>query len=149
MKDLCLNFMKMVNKNCLVQQMIEKITLEVDAKIRFGKSLDLLVIESSLSNWRLNMYQSIDTFNSNILLSLLCSVIQGSKLYALLYSLDVPIIHKLVDNEIFTSITWDQPFKSSNILKHITMQYVITSKSSTDEELYINKYFKLTPIRVN
>ena len=50
MKDLCLNFMKMVNKSCLVQQMIEKITLEVDAKIRFGKSLDLLVIESSLSN---------------------------------------------------------------------------------------------------
>ena len=42
--------MKMVNKSCLVQQMIEKITLEVDAKICFGKSLDLLVIESSLSN---------------------------------------------------------------------------------------------------
>ena len=33
--------MKIVNKNCLVQQMIEKITLEVDAKIRFGKSLDI------------------------------------------------------------------------------------------------------------
>ena len=39
MKDPCLNFMKMVNKSCLVQQMIEKITLEVDAKIRFGKSI--------------------------------------------------------------------------------------------------------------
>ena len=117
MKDLCLNFMKMEKQSCLVQQMIEKITLEVDAKIRFGKSLDLLVIESSLSNWRLNMYQSIDTFNSNILLSLLCSVIQGSKLYALLYSLDVPIIHKLVDNEIFTSIT--------NLLRVVT--YLSTS----------------------
>ena len=37
MKDFCLNFMKMVNKSCLAQQMIEKITDEVDAKIRFGK----------------------------------------------------------------------------------------------------------------
>ena len=35
MKDYCLNFMRMVNKSCLVQQMIEKITLEVDAKIYF------------------------------------------------------------------------------------------------------------------
>ena len=35
MKYFCLNFMKMVNKSCPVQQMTEKITLEVDAKIRF------------------------------------------------------------------------------------------------------------------
>ena len=41
MKDFCLNFMKMVNKSCLAQQMIEKITPEVDAKIRFGKSFNL------------------------------------------------------------------------------------------------------------
>ena len=33
--------MKMVKKSCLVQQMIEKITTEVDAKIRFGKSFNL------------------------------------------------------------------------------------------------------------
>ena len=37
MKDFCLNFMKMVNKSCLEQLMIEKIAFEVDAKIRFGK----------------------------------------------------------------------------------------------------------------
>ena len=37
MKDFCLNFMKIVNKSCLAQQMIEKITDEVDAKIHFGK----------------------------------------------------------------------------------------------------------------
>ena len=29
--------MKMVNKSCLAQQLIEKIAVEVDAKIRFGK----------------------------------------------------------------------------------------------------------------
>ena len=38
MKDFCLNFMKMANKSCLVQQMTEKITGEVDAKICFGKN---------------------------------------------------------------------------------------------------------------
>ena len=29
--------MKMVNKSCLAQQMTEKIAVEFDAKIRFGK----------------------------------------------------------------------------------------------------------------
>ena len=33
MIDFCLNFMKMVNKMRLVQQIIEKLTLEVGAKI--------------------------------------------------------------------------------------------------------------------
>ena len=33
MTDFCLNFMKMVNKMRLVQQIIEKLTLEVGAKI--------------------------------------------------------------------------------------------------------------------
>ena len=37
MKEFCLNFMKMVNKSCLVQQMTEKIVVEVDAKIGLGK----------------------------------------------------------------------------------------------------------------
>ena len=37
MKEYCLNFMKMVTKSCLAQQMTEKIAVEVDAKIRFGK----------------------------------------------------------------------------------------------------------------
>ena len=37
MKDFCLNFMKMVIKSCLVQQMTEKFVVEVDAKINFGK----------------------------------------------------------------------------------------------------------------
>ena len=37
MKEYCLNFMKMVTKSCLAQQMTEKIAVEVDAKICFGK----------------------------------------------------------------------------------------------------------------
>ena len=37
MKDLCLNFLKMVNKSCLAQQMTDKIAVEVDAKNCFGK----------------------------------------------------------------------------------------------------------------
>ena len=41
MKDICLNFMKMVIKSCLVQEMTEKFVVEVDAKIRFGKLIHL------------------------------------------------------------------------------------------------------------
>ena len=37
MKDFELNFMKIIIKSCLVQQMTEKFAVEVDAKIRFGK----------------------------------------------------------------------------------------------------------------
>ena len=44
MKDFCLNFIKMVNKSCLAQQMIEKITDEVDAKIRFGKKCKIMQV---------------------------------------------------------------------------------------------------------
>ena len=35
MKDFCLNFMKMLNKSCLVQQITEIMAVEVDAKIHF------------------------------------------------------------------------------------------------------------------
>ena len=37
MKDYELNFMKIIIKSCLVQQMTEKFAVEVDSKIRFGK----------------------------------------------------------------------------------------------------------------
>ena len=37
MKDFGLNFMKMVIKSCLAQQMTEKFAVEFDARIRFEK----------------------------------------------------------------------------------------------------------------
>ena len=37
MKDFGLNFMKIVIKSCLAQQMTEKFAVEVDARIRFEK----------------------------------------------------------------------------------------------------------------
>ena len=37
MKYFCPNFMKMVEKSCLAQQVTEKIAIEVNTKIRFGK----------------------------------------------------------------------------------------------------------------
>ena len=37
MKDFFLDFMKMVNKSCLAQQVTEKIAVKIDAKICFGK----------------------------------------------------------------------------------------------------------------
>ena len=42
MTEFCLNFMKMVNKMRLVQQIIEKLTLEVGAKIYFLTKIAIL-----------------------------------------------------------------------------------------------------------
>ena len=44
MKDFCLNFLKMVNKSCLAQQMTKKFAGEIDAKIHFGKKCKNLQI---------------------------------------------------------------------------------------------------------
>ena len=41
MKDFCLNFIKMVNKSCLIQQITEKIAVKVDTKFVFGKSVKI------------------------------------------------------------------------------------------------------------
>ena len=44
MKEFCLSFIKMVNKSCLAQPKTEKIAVEVDAKIRFGKKCKIMQV---------------------------------------------------------------------------------------------------------
>ena len=77
-----------------------------------------------------------------------CSVIQGSKLSSLLYTLyinEVPLISKLIGTEIYGKLTGD----STNILDHTTIPYmdnsnnIITSDSSQGVAEYINKYFRM------
>ena len=70
-------------------------------------------------------YVSIDTFNSKLLTSLQCSVIQGSKLSALLYILyvnEVPKLHKLMGDSIFNNITGDNNLTNPSIIEHVTVQ---------------------------
>ena len=113
-----------------------------------GKCLN--IIKSFLSDRR--QYVSIDSIESNIQPSLQCSVIQGSKLSALLYTLyinEVPRIHELLNSNIYNLITGENNNINNNIVEHLTIQYVddsnniITTNSSDDIEAYINKYFKL------
>ena len=95
---------------------------------------------------------SIDSIESNILPSLPCSVIQGSNLPALLYTLyvnEVPKLHELMGSDIYNEITGEEYGIYYNIIENLTIQYmddsnnVITSENSNDIEKYINKYFKL------
>ena len=113
-----------------------------------GKCLN--IIRSFLSNRM--QYVSIDANESNILPSLNCSVIQGSKLSALLYTLyinEVTILHKLVGDDYYQVITDDVVSVVESSLEHFTIQYVddsnniITSDTIEGVECYINKYFKL------
>ena len=80
------------------------------------------IISSFLSNHF--QYVSIDTIKSEVTESLPCSIIQGSKLSALLYILyinEVTILHKLMNTDIYSKITSLQkkPNVFSNIYKSI------------------------------
>ena len=64
------------------------------------------IIRSFLNNRY--QYVSIDTIKSGILESPPCSVIQGSKLSALLYTLyinEVTVLQNLMNDELYTKIT--------------------------------------------
>lgn len=110
----------------------------------------LRVLESFLS--KRFQYVSIDSLESDILPALECSVIQGSKLFSLMYTLyinEVPLISKLMNTKLYILITNNSQMVSNNITDHTTIQYVddsnniITSENSKDIKEYINKYFKL------
>ena len=64
-----------------------------------------------------------------------------------LYINKVPILHKLLNNNIYYLTTNNDPIENNKLLDHITIQYVndsnniITSYDNINE--YINKYFKL------
>merc|ERR1711873_190118 len=71
-------------------------------------------------------YVSIDGIKSEVIQSLPCSVIQGSKLSALLYMIyinEVTVLHKLMGADLYGQITKAIPIKSETI-KHDIIQYV-------------------------
>merc|ERR1712240_481525 len=87
----------------------------------------------------------------NVIQSLPCSVIQGSKLSALLYTIyinEVTVLHKLIGSDIYGRITKESPLKSE-IINHDIIQYVddtnnvIYGNNAEEIEKYSNAYFKL------
>ena len=96
-------------------------------------------------------YVSIDGFKSEVIQSLPCSVIQGSKLSALLYTIyinEVTVLHKLMGSDLYGQITKAIPIKSETI-KHDIIQYVddtnnvIYGNNAEEIENYSNAYFRL------
>merc|ERR1712240_813259 len=112
-----------------------------------GKMNNLL--RSFLSNRY--QYVSIDGVQSEVVQSLPCSVIQGSKMSALLYTIyinEVTILHKLMGADLYGRITQESPFRSE-IINHNIIQYVddtnniIYGTNIQEIENYTNAYFKL------
>ena len=86
-----------------------------------------------------------------------CSVIQGSKLSAVLYTIytnEIPFSHTLMSQEIFQNLT-NTLTKQYNDIQHTTVYYVddststITSNNLTQLQTYLHNYYKLLEIYHN
>ena len=80
-----------------------------------------------------------------------CSVIQGSKLSGILYTIftnEIPMIHTLMNDEIFTTITGNPTIDTKEI-EHLTVNFVddstnlIISKDRTKLQTYLNNFYIL------
>lgn len=112
-----------------------------------GQSLEIFT--SYLSNRK--QFVEIDIFRSQLKNSLNCSVIQGSKMSGLLYTLytnEIPLQHTLMQNDIFHKLTGLQQI-TTNTINYCTVNFVddstniISTTNSTEIQEYINKFYKL------
>jgi len=96
-------------------------------------------------------YVQIDTFKSQILNCPPCSVVQGSKLSALLYTIytnEIPILNNLMTTDFFYKMTNIKTQQYNDII-HMTTNYVddstnvISSKSPQQLQTYINNFYCL------
>ena len=80
-----------------------------------------------------------------------CSVVQGSKLSAVLYTIytnEIPLLHNLMTKEIFHTLTNKQTTQNNDLI-HTTVNYVddstsvISSKTTTELQTYLDNYYKL------
>ena len=96
-------------------------------------------------------FVTIDTYNSEILNSPKCSVIQGSKLSSMFYTLytnEITKLYKIMNYPLYKVITGDNQCTTEDIL-HTTSNYVDDSTNIIDStninslQSYINNYYKL------
>ena len=113
-----------------------------------GDELDLL--KSYFSDR--TQYVEIETKRSKVINSPPCSVIQGSKLSGILYTLytnEIPLVHTLLNNKkVMKELTNEDPINTKEV-QHETINYVDDSNSSItfnnpdEANTYLLKYFKL------
>merc|ERR1712240_162034 len=107
------------------------------------------IFQSYLKNRR--QFVEIDTYRSEIKQSNDCSVIQGSKLSGILYTIytnEIPMIHTLMKDEIFTKIT-GKPIIDTKDIEHSTINFVddstnlIMTKDPKKLQTYLNNFYIL------
>ena len=85
---------------------------------------ELNILESFMTDR--TQYVTVDTFSSEIRKSPQCSVMQGSKLSALLYTIytnEITNLHKIMNDDIYTKMTKHEKI-NFNDTDHITINYV-------------------------
>ena len=109
----------------------------------------LLLLKSYLENRK--QFVQLETYNSEIIDALPCSCVQGSKLSSLLYTLytnEIPLLYKLLNNKLYKNITGQNIIKFKNI-EHLTINFVddsnniITFNDQNQIKNYIEAYYKL------
>ena len=110
---------------------------------------ELEIFKSYLKNR--SQFVEIDTYRSEIKSSNNCSVIQGSKLSGILYTIytnKIPMIHTLLNDEIFTTITGNPTIDTKEI-EHLTVNFgddstnLIITKDPTKLQTYLNNFYIL------
>merc|ERR1712240_711896 len=113
----------------------------------------LRLMNSFLTNRQ--QFVSIDSFDSDLLQCLPCSVMQGSKLSSLLYSIyknEIPRLNRLIDNTNYNDITQTNMTNNYTKTRHDTINYVDDSTnitSNTDHDIlqdYINDFYRLLEV---
>ena len=96
-------------------------------------------------------FVQLETYNSDLIDALPSSCVQGSKLSSLLYTLytnEIPLLYKLLNNKLNKNITGQNIIKFKNI-EHLTINFVddsnniITFNDQNQIEDYIEAYYKL------
>merc|ERR1712240_252021 len=113
----------------------------------------LRLMNSFLTNRQ--QFVSIDSFDSDLLQCLPCSVMQGSKLSSLLYSIyknEIPRLNRLMDNTNYNDITQTNMTNNYTKTRHDTINYVDDSTniiSDIDHDIlqdYINDFYRLLEV---
>ena len=112
-----------------------------------GQTLE--IFKFYLKNRR--QFVEIDTYRSDIKQSLDCSVIQGSKMSGILYIIytnEIPLIHTLMLDEIFTKLT-GKPISPTKDIEHSTINFVddstnlIMTKDPKILQTYLDNFYLL------
>ena len=112
--------------------------------------MELSLFKNYLANRQ--HYVQVETFNSELVKSPECSVIQGSKMSGILYCIyvnEVPLLHRLMNNKIYESLTKDNICNLNDKIVHETFNFVDDSSSiigfpnTKHIKIYLTKYYKL------